>query len=120
MRGIRFNIVDAIPHPDPAHRKTAQILPAAKRLLHGLQLKSRPTLLEPIFLCEITAPSEVMGGIYQTLNQRRGQIIEENQLEGALNIVKAYLPVAESYGFSGDLRGNTQGKAFPQCFFSHW
>lgn len=72
MRGIRFNIVDAQPHPDPAHRKAAQILPATKRLLHGLQLKSRPTLLEPIFLCEITAPSDVMGGIYQTLNQRRG------------------------------------------------
>ena len=55
MRGIRFNIVDAQPHPDPAHRKAAQILPATKRLLHGLQLKSRPTLLEPIFLCEITS-----------------------------------------------------------------
>lgn len=120
MRGIRFNITDAQPHPDPAHRKTAQILPAAKRLFHGLQLKSRPTLLEPIFLCEITAPSEVMGGIYQTLNTRRGQIIEESQLEGSLNVVKAYLPVAQSYGFSGELRGNTQGKAFPQCFFSHW
>lgn len=34
--------------------------------------------------------------------------------------MKAYLPVSESYGFSGDLRGNTQGKAFPQCFFDHW
>ena len=94
MRGIRFNITDAQPHPDPAHRKAAQILPATKRLLQGLQLKSKPTLLEPVFLCEITTPNDVMGGIYQTLNQRRGLIIEENQLEGALNIVKAYLPVA--------------------------
>lgn len=61
-----------------------------------------------------------MGGIYQTLNQRRGQVIEQQQLDGSLNIVKAYLPVATSYGFTGDLRGNTQGKAFPQCFFDHW
>ena len=71
-------------------------------------------------MCEITAPGDAIGGIYQTLNQRRGTILEENQLEGSLSIVKAYLPVAESYGFTEDLRGNTQGRAFPQCFFDHW
>lgn len=37
-----------------------------------------------------------------------------------MNLVKAYLPVAESFGFTGLLRGNTQGKAFPQCVFDHW
>ena len=61
-----------------------------------------------------------MGGIYQTLSKRRGKIIEEIQLEGPLRIVKAYMPVSASYGFSGELRGNTPGKAFPQCIFSHW
>ena len=76
MRGVRFNLVDANVHNDPAHRKGSQIIPASRRLFQGLQLKSRPTLLEPLFLCEITAPSEVMGGIYQTLNIRRGQIID--------------------------------------------
>lgn len=76
MRGVRYNIVDATCHNDPAHHKGAQIIPASRRLFQGLQLKSRPTLLEPLFLCEITAPSDVMGGIYQTLNIRRGQIID--------------------------------------------
>ena len=71
-------------------------------------------------MCEITSPNDAIGGIYQTLNQRRGAIIEENQLEGSLSVVKAYLPVATSYGFAEDLRSNTQGKAFPQCFFDHW
>lgn len=51
-------------------------------------------------MCEITAPGDAIGGIYQTLNQRRGTILEENQLEGSLSVVKAYLPVAESYGFT--------------------
>lgn len=37
-----------------------------------------------------------------------------------MNLVKAYLPVSESFGFTGLLRGNTQGKAFPQCVFDHW
>jgi elongation factor 2 len=62
-----------------------------------------------------------MGGVYQSLNQRRGIVIEEIQISGTpLNLVKAFLPVSESFGFTGMLRGNTQGKAFPQCVFDHW
>ena len=120
LRGVRFNLTDATIHADPAHRKAGQVIPSARRLFHGLQLSGAPTLLEPIFICDITTPNDAVGGIYQTLNHRRGMIIEENQLDGALSVIKAYLPVAESYGFSGELRGNTQGKAFPQCVFSHW
>lgn len=37
-----------------------------------------------------------------------------------MHVIKAYLPVAESFGFSSILRANTQGMAFPQCFFDHW
>ena len=54
-------------------------------------------------------------------SQRRADIVEEIKLEGSpLHIVKAYLPVAESCGFSSILRENTQGMAFPQNFFDHW
>lgn len=82
---------------------------------------SRPTLEEPIFMCEITSTADVVGGIYQTLSQRRGMVTEEMPVEGSpLTVVKAYLPVSESFGFTSVLRGNTQGKAFPQCFFDHW
>lgn len=96
-------------------------MPTARRLYYALQILGRPSLLEPIFLCQITAPMESMGGVYQTLNTRRGEIIEENQISGTpLNEVKAYLPVSESFGFTGVLRGNTQGKAFPQNVFDHW
>jgi len=100
MRGIRFNLTDITIHQDPAHRKGAQIIPTSRRLFHGLQLCGVPTLEEPILLCEITAPVNAIGGIYQTLNQRRGMIFEENELEGSLTVVKAYLPVAESYKFT--------------------
>ena len=72
MRGIKFNVVDAMIHQDPAHRRGAQIIPASRRLFHGLELHGMPTLEEPILMCEITAPGEAIGGIYQTLNQRRG------------------------------------------------
>lgn len=121
LRGARFNISDTIIHGDPAHRKGGQIIPACRRLFHGLQLHSHPTLLEPIFACEITVPQEAVGGVYQTLNPRRGLILDEEQLEGTnMKIIKAELPVAESFGFVQALRGNTQGTAFPQCFFDHW
>ena len=63
-------------------------MPAARRLYYALELLSAPTLLEPIFACDITAPSECMGGVYQSLNQRRGMVIEEIQIAGTpLNLV---------------------------------
>lgn len=62
-----------------------------------------------------------MGGIYQTLTQRRGIVIGEEPVSGTpLVIVKAYLPVAESFGFTQHLRAMTSGRAFPQCVFDHW
>lgn len=82
MRGMRFNVVDCELHTDAIHRGGGQIMPTARRLYYALEILGKPTLLEPIFLCQITAPMESMGGVYQTLNTRRGEIIEENQIVG--------------------------------------
>jgi len=77
--------------------------------------------MEPIFLVEIQCPQTAVGGIYSVMNKRRGQIIEEIARPGTpLVTVKAYLPVAESFGFTADLRQATAGQAFPQCVFDHW
>ena len=121
MRGFRVNITDCELHADAIHRGGGQILPAARRLYYACELTSSPTLMEPIFLCEITVPMDATGGVYQILNTRRGTIIEEEQISGTpLSLIRAYLPVAESFGFTGALRGATQGKAFPQNVFDHW
>merc|ERR1719411_561173 len=62
-----------------------------------------------------------MSGVYNCMNLRRGCVFEENQREGTpLVNVKAYLPVAESFGFTAALRQATSGQAFPQCVFDHW
>ena len=88
MRGMRYNVFDCELHTDAIHRGGGQIMPAARRLYYALELLCQPTLLEPIFSCDITAPSECMGGVYQSLNQRRGQVVEEIQIAGTpLNIV---------------------------------
>lgn len=121
MRGIRFNIVDTTLHPDAIHRGGGQIIQTARKCFYASEMAAAPSLQEPIFSCEITAPMDVMGGVYNCLNQRRGTVNEEEQIAGTpMNLVRCYLPVAESFGFTAHLRGLTQGQAFPQCVFSHW
>jgi len=62
-----------------------------------------------------------VGGIYGVLNRRRGHVFEESRIIGTPTfVIKAYLPVNESFGFTADLRSNTGGQAFPQCVFDHW
>jgi len=121
MRGIRFNIYDVVLHADAIHRGGGQVIPTARRVFYAAQLTATPRLMEPIFLVEIQCPQTVVGGIYAVMNKRRGNIVEETQRPGTpLVNVKAHLPVAESFGFTADLRSNTGGQAFPQCVFDHW
>jgi elongation factor 2 len=121
MRGIRFNIMDVVLHTDAIHRGGGQIIPTARRVFYAATLTAQPRLMEPIFIVEIQTPQTAVGGIYTVMNRRRGQIIEEITRPGTpLITVKAYLPVAESFGFTSDLRQATAGQAFPQCVFDHW
>ena len=77
MRGIRFDIHDVTLHTDAIHRGGGQIIPTARRVYYAAELTAEPRMLEPMFLCEISGPSDVMGGVYGVLNQRRGIIEEE-------------------------------------------
>jgi len=101
MRGCRFNITDAKVHAEAMHRGGGQIIPAARRVFYASELTAKPAFQEPIFLVEIQCPDDATGGIYQLLSKRRGVVIEEEPISGTplLNL-KAYLPVAESFGFT--------------------
>ena len=121
MRGCRYDITDTKIIPDAAHRGGDQLIPATRRAVYACELVSKPALQEPIFLCEIQAPDDCVGSIYTTISQRRGTILSEEPVPGTpLVHMKANLPVGESFGFTQALRAATQGKAFPQCVFSHW
>jgi elongation factor 2 len=121
MRGVRFNIHDVTLHADAIHRGGGQIIPTARRCLYACLITGAPRLMEPVYLVEVQCPENAVGGIYGVLNRRRGHVIEESQVAGTpMFIVKAYLPVNESFGFTADLRSNTGGQAFPQCVFDHW
>lgn len=77
MRSVKINIMDVVLHADAIHRGGGQLIPTARRVYYGCELTGCPSLQEPIFIAEITAPADVMGGVYNVLNQRRGIVIEE-------------------------------------------
>ncbi|GMM41493.1 elongation factor 2 [Hanseniaspora uvarum] len=121
MRSVRINILDVVLHADAIHRGGGQIIPTMRRATYAGFLLAEPRIQEPVFLVEIQCPESAVGGIYSVLNKKRGQVVSEEQRPGTpLFTVKAYLPVNESFGFTGDLRQATGGQAFPQMVFDHW
>ncbi|XP_077462916.1 elongation factor 2b-like [Stigmatopora argus] len=121
MRAVRFDIHDVTLHTDAIHRGGGQIMPTTRRVLYACELTAEPRLMEPVYLVEIQCPEAAMGGIYGVLTKRRGHVFEESSVHGTpMRVIKAYLPVMESFGFTADLRSNTGGQAFPQCVFDHW
>merc|ERR1719440_955466 len=121
LRDVRIDIHDVVLHADAIHRGGRQIIPTARRAFLAACITASPRLQEPIFLVEIQCPENAMGGVYSSLNRKRGTVVEETNRPGTpLYNVKAYLPVSESFGFTGFLRQNTAGQAFPQMVFHHW
>lgn len=121
VRSVRVNILDVTLHADAIHRGGGQIIPTMRRVTYASMLLAQPAIQEPVFLVEIQCPENAIGGIYSVLNKKRGQVVSEEQRPGTpLFTVKAYLPVNESFGFSGELRQATSGQAFPQMIFDHW
>jgi elongation factor 2 len=121
LRDVRIDIHDVTLHADAIHRGGGQIIPTARRVFLAAMMTAQPRLMEPIFMVEIQCPENAMGGVYSSLNRKRGTVVEETNRPGTpLYNVKAYLPVSESFGFTGFLRQNTGGQAFPHMVFHHW
>ncbi|MFE7800724.1 elongation factor G [Nocardia sp. NPDC057440] len=72
--------------------------------------KARPALLEPVMAVEVVTPEEYLGEVIGDLNSRRGQIQAMEERSGA-RVVKALVPLSEMFGYIGDLRSKTQGRA---------
>lgn len=114
-RGVQIN--DVVLHADAIHRGGGQIIPTCRRVLYATVLAADPRLCEPVYLVEIQCPESALGGVYSVLNQKRGLVFEEQQRVGTpIFNLKAYLPVVESFGFTGTLRAATAGQAFPQWY----
>ena len=81
--------------------------------------KAKPVLLEPIMKVEVTMPEEYMGDVIGDINARRGRIEGMDDLGGG-KIVRGYVPLAEMFGYSTDLRSKTQGRGNYSMFFEKY
>jgi elongation factor 2 len=121
VRGLKLWINDVTLHADAIHRGMGQISPTARRVTYAAIYLANPVLLEPVFLVNITCPQPIVGSIYNVMSMRRGQVFDEGEgLAGGVANMKAWLPVAESFGFSQGLAEATSGAAFSQLQFDHW
>ena len=99
MRSVRMNFVDAVLMADAIHRGGGQVIPAFRRLFYAAELTAEPRMVEPIYLVEITTKNDSVSDVYKCLSERRGVVIEEELIAGTpLLKLKAYLPIAESFG----------------------
>ncbi|MGO2830159.1 elongation factor G [Corynebacterium casei] len=83
---------------------------AGSQVLKEAVAKAKPVLLEPLMAVEITTPEEFMGDVIGDVNSRRGQVNAMEDRAGA-KLVKAKVPLSEMFGYVGDLRSRTQGRA---------
>ncbi len=82
--------------------------------------KAKPVLLEPIMKIEVVTPDEYMGAVNGDLNRRRGQIEKMEPRIGNVQVVTAYVPLSEMFGYTTDLRSSTQGRATSTMHFERY
>ncbi|GAX78591.1 hypothetical protein CEUSTIGMA_g6030.t1 [Chlamydomonas eustigma] len=121
IRNVKFKILDATIAPEPIHRGGGQVIPTARRVAYSAFLMATPRLMEPVYYVEIQTPADCISAIYNVLAKRRGHVTADVPKPGTpIFVVKAFLPVIESFGFETDLRYHTQGQAFCLSVFDHW
>ncbi|KAL0262824.1 Cytoplasmic GTPase/eEF2-like protein (ribosomal biogenesis) [Diplodia seriata] len=99
-------------------RLTGEVIKAVRGGVHGGCLDWSPRLLLAMYSCEIQCSTEVLGRVYGVVTRRRGRIVSEAMKEGTpFFSITALLPVAESFGFSDEMRKRTSGAAQPQLVF---
>jgi len=108
--GVKVKLVDAKLHEDAVHRGPAQVIPASRQAIQAAMLMADDTLLEPYQKVFIQVPQEQMGGATKEIQGRRGIIINMTA-EGDMTIIESKAPVAELFGFAGDIRSATEGRA---------
>src|SRR5215203_4431784 len=82
--------------------------------------KAKPVLLEPIMRVEVVTPEEYMGSVNGDLNRRRGQIEKMEPRPGGAQVITAYVPLSEMFGYTTDLRSMTQGRATSTMHFERY
>jgi elongation factor G len=106
--GIKLSLLDGAYHEVDSSEMAFKI--AGSMALKESARQAKPVLLEPMMAVEVTTPEDYMGDVIGDLNSRRGQIQAMEERAGT-RVVKALVPLSEMFGYVGDLRSKTQGRA---------
>ena len=114
---IKASLYDGSYHDVDSNEMAFKI--AASMALKAAKNKCQPVLLEPMMKVEIVIPEEYMGDIMGDVTSRRGRV-EGMDTRGNAQLVKAFVPLAEMFGYATALRSNTQGRGTYTMFFDHY
>ena len=115
-------VLASIMYEEPLVKIMSSFYPEMKQYypkIKDAMKKGNPVLLEPIMKVEVTMPEEYMGDVIGDINSRRGRIEGMDDLGGG-KIVRGYVPLAEMFGYSTDLRSKTQGRGNYSMFFERY
>ena len=117
MVGVKATLIDGAYHDVDSSEMAFKI--AGSMVFKEGAKRANPVLLEPLMYVEVRTPEEYMGDVIGDLNSRRGHVRSMEDASG-VKIVKALVPLTEMFGYIGDLRGKTQGRAvFSMAFDSY-
>jgi elongation factor G len=106
--GVKVTLLDGAYHEVDSSEMAFKI--AGSMALKEAARKASPVILEPMMSVEVTTPDDYMGDVIGDLNSRRGHIQQMDERSGS-RVIKALVPLSEMFGYVGDLRSRTQGRA---------
>jgi elongation factor G len=117
MVDVRVTLTDGSYHDVDSSEMAFKV--AGSMALREAARRAKPVLLEPIMSVEVVTPEEFMGDVIGDLNRRRGRI-EGMEPRGNTQVIRAYVPLAQMFGYATDLRSQTQGRATYTMQFDHY
>ena len=119
MRGVKVNLMDIKLNENAELHRPIEVMRGIGKAVFGSFLTAKPVLLEPIYKTVVSSSSELAGECSKIISSRRGKVSAFEQ-KGAFTVVTGFIPVAETFGLSEELRSATSGRAFWQSVFDHW
>ena len=118
VQSLKVTLLDGSYHPVDSDQLSFEI--AGRLAFRHTCRKAKPILLEPIMALEVVTPEEYMGDIVGDLNRRRGQINAMDSTTNGARIIKAFVPLAEQFGYVTVLRTLSSGRATSSMSFDHY
>jgi elongation factor 2 len=119
LRNVKVTLIEANLHDDPEQCKPDEIMRGIGKAIFGSFLTAKPILLEPFYKIVISVSAEWAGECSRMLTSKRGKI-SVFEHKGVSAMITGYIPVAETFGLSAELRSATSGRAFWQSVLDHW